>query len=88
MRRRGRKASWLFDRREEIGADEEDWSSVFDVVVRMRRLWIEGRRLVSWLVKSEMGVEASVGRDRVGGTPRPENELRRMLMVREAMIAG
>lgn len=70
----------------EIGSGEEGWSGLLEVVVRVRRLYVGGRRAVSWVVKVEMEVEAGVGRERVVGRPRPEKEVRRMLIVGESII--
>lgn len=64
-----------------MGAEDEGESCLLEVVLMMRRLFIGGRRAVSWVVKVEMGVEAGMGRERVGGRPRPEKEIMRMLIV-------
>jgi len=86
VRRRGRRVMEGLGRRVEMGWEDEGRRGVLEVVVRVRRLCIGGRRAVSWVVKVEMGVEAGVGRERVGGRPRPEKEVRRMLIVGDSIL--
>lgn len=74
------------ERRVEIGWREEGDSWRFEVVVRIRRAVRGGRRAVSWEVRSAIVVDASVGRERVGGSERPGNEVRRMLIICGAMM--
>lgn len=81
VRRRGRRVVDGSGRRVEMGSEDEGRRGLLEVVVRVRRLIVGGKRAVSWVVKVEMGVEAGVGRERVGGRPRPEKEVRRMLIV-------
>lgn len=70
-----------------MGWGDEGWRGRLEVVVRVRRL-VVGRRARSWVVKVEMGVEARVGRERVGGRPRPEKEVRRMLIIGESIVGN
>ena len=77
----------LLERRVEIGRDELDDSSRLDVVVRIRRVLREGRRAARRVVRSEIGVEAGTGRERVLGRLRPGKEVRKTLMVLSAMFA-
>jgi len=81
VRRRVRRVVDGSGRRVEMGSEDEGRRGLLEVVVRVRRLIVGGKRAVSWVVKVEMGVEAGVGRERGGGRPRPEKEVRRMLIV-------
>lgn len=75
----------FWGRRSDIGADEEGESCLLEVVVKMRRCCDGGRRCMrrDWSSATEM--EEDTGRERVGGKPRPENEVSRTLTVDDAM---
>ena len=85
-RRRGRNVSLLLDSKVDIGADEDEGISLFDVVVRMSRLLIRGRRSDIWVVSSEICVDADTGRERVDGKSSPGKEVRKTLMTLGAIV--
>lgn len=59
--------------------------SLFEEVVSISRDCICGRRLNSFSLRSAIWMEASTGSERVDGSPRPGNDVRRMLIVLESM---
>lgn len=69
-----------------MGAVEDDGSSLFDVVVRIRRLSIHGMRSLSCSFKSPIGVEAATGIDRVAGKLRPGKDVNKTLIIGEPML--
>lgn len=65
---------------DDTGAGEGTTTSL-EVVVRMSRDFICGRRSNSCCLRSVIGVEACTGSDRVEGSPRPGKEVRKTLTV-------
>lgn len=74
------------ERREDRGVGESGSSSLFEVVVRSRRLSMAGIRCERAAVKSATVEVAGRGTERVLGSPSPGNEVRRTLMVEGAMF--
>lgn len=70
---------------DDTGADEQR-TTLLEVVVRMIRGFICGRRSDSCCLRSVMGVEASTGSDRVEGNPRPGKEVKKTLTVLELIF--
>lgn len=75
-----------FGNSDDTGADEEDGSSLFELVVIMKRLFVFGRRSTSCEVRSDIGVDANTGRDRVDGRLRPGKEVKRTLIILGAIL--
>ena len=64
----------------------EDKTSLFEVVVIMSRESMCGSRAERCCLKSMIEVELSIGKDKVDGNPRPGNEVKRTLIIREAIL--
>jgi hypothetical protein len=73
-------------RRVEIGAREEVGIWRFEEVVIIRRESIDGRRAATRVARSDIGVEAGMGSERVGGRLSPGNEVRSTLIVLRGSI--
>ena len=63
-----------------MGAFDSGESWRLEVVVRMSRAAV-GRRSLIWSTTSETGVDAATGIDSVAGSPRPGNEVTRILII-------
>ena len=72
--------SWLLESNDDTGSPEEH-TSLFEVVVRMIRVFVCGRRKKTWFLRSVAVVEPSMGIDRVDGRPRPGKEVSKTLMI-------
>lgn len=68
----------------DTGASEEK-ISLFEEVVRMSRESMCGSRSESCCHNSVIEVELSIGRDKVDGKPRPGKEVKKTLIIREAI---
>jgi len=77
----------LLERRVEMGRDELNDNSWLEVVVRISRVLSEGRRAARRVVRSEIGVEAGIGTERVLGRLRPGKEVRKTLMILSVISA-
>ena len=71
---------------DEIGADEFEEISLFEFVVIIRRLLSCGRRADSCEVRSDIGVDAGDGRERVGGRLSPGKDVKRTVIVLDAIL--
>ena len=65
---------------EDTGAAEEK-TSLFEVVVKIRREVRCGKRSSSCCLKCVIDAELAIGRDSVNGRPRPGKEVNKMLIV-------
>lgn len=64
----------------DTGAFEEK-ISLFEVVVRTSRESMCGSLSESFCLKSMIEVQLSIGKDKVGGKPRPGKEVKKTLMI-------
>lgn len=78
--------SWSLDSSEANGADDDCDISLFDVVVRIIRLLMCGRRSESCEARADIGVKAATGSASVGGRLKPGNEVRKTFIVRSAIL--
>lgn len=78
----------LPERRVEMGRAELGDNSRLEVVVRMRRVLSEGRRAARRFIRSDIGVEEGMGKERVVGRLRPGKEVRKTLMVLSSIAAA
>lgn len=76
----------LLERRLDIGADDEAESSMFEVVVKMRRCCKGGKRSTRRDRNSAMDAEEDIGKDNVGGKPRPANDVRSTLTTERTIL--
>ena len=74
------------ERRVEMGSDEDEVTSLFEFVVRMKRLLMRGNRSESRDVRSEIGDAEEMGSERVEGRSRPGKAVRRTLIVLCAIL--
>jgi len=75
-------------RRVEIGRAELGDNSRLEVVVRMRRVLSEGMRAARRVMRSDIGVEEGMGKERVVGRLRPGKEVRKTLIVLSSIAAA
>ena len=69
-----------------MGASDDAWRVLLDDVVKMRRVSSCGRRSLSCEVRSDIGADAGMGMERVGGRLSPGKDVRSTLIVRGAMV--
>ncbi|KAL0940975.1 uncharacterized protein CTRU02_203738 [Colletotrichum truncatum] len=81
------KSSLMEESKSDTGREEEADSSLFDTVVRMSRLSVEGSLSSSCCRSSDREVDDGTGRTNVDGRPRPAKVLTNTLTFLTAILS-